>query len=349
MSVPSTHDFGASLHDEWFRYFPVAYSGFKKNCLEHYGIISDKIFFDNDEEVDFDHNKLLWCPILQHHLNLRYVNAVHICPVNIGKEAFQYLFSIDDLEATFLAPKNGIFLQERIRYQFQKYNVVIVPNSKLEVEVKVLNHQILEQKLFDSDGETGVTFADIHGRTLKWKNDERPEKGFLYFHWLLAILAMNARGLEKSLVLEELARWKENISRFSEGMKYWVRQEFLLLLREKSGLDIPLDHSFSNKDPPVSIAEVEVTASRMCKGTFKDNPDEQYWRGEGTRFLDEEHYCYNLEGEQVPEASKHEDMWKVCWYDDEGIAYNAKGDCVQQRGLGKDRFTYDEAYGYFYY
>ncbi len=84
---------------------------------------------------------------------------------------------------------------------------------------------------------------------MKFRNEERPAKKFLYLHWLLAILQPRNKKYEEERAGEakkELARHDETWG--TEGQ--YIREEMLLALNWYSGFDIPMSHAIPAMPDP---------------------------------------------------------------------------------------------------
>ncbi|KAK2762160.1 hypothetical protein FQN54_001168 [Arachnomyces sp. PD_36] len=74
-----------------------------------------------------------------------------------------------------------------VENQFDKHHVVIVPAhpNKKPREWKIL---VLEPQIMGNLIQPGLTFADIHGRKLSFRNNAQPRARYFYFHYLCAML-----------------------------------------------------------------------------------------------------------------------------------------------------------------
>ncbi|OAA66940.1 hypothetical protein SPI_01516 [Niveomyces insectorum RCEF 264] len=157
---------------------------FRKKLLDAYDAAED-------EAAHF-----CWCPVAQTYVE----NAVaaHIVDVNVGERTAQALFG-DDQEHIWNV-KNGIILHPSYAKLLDSAQAVIVTVGQSEKEPE-FRFFLLTKDI--GQGRMAPVWGDeLHGRRLKFKNDFRPSKRYLYFKFVISVL--RKRRAEVPGYLEDL-------------------------------------------------------------------------------------------------------------------------------------------------
>ncbi|KAK2795538.1 hypothetical protein FQN50_009722 [Emmonsiellopsis sp. PD_5] len=123
-----------------------------------------------------------------------------------GDQSSTYLPSviwtgIYDAKGEINSARNGLFMYESIEEQFDKHQIVIVPDDGFpqgqqprEWKVYVLNQSLKNDTVYPV--EPSITFGDLHGMKLVFRNDNqpRPRARYFYFHYLVALIKLSRAG-----------------------------------------------------------------------------------------------------------------------------------------------------------
>ncbi len=209
---------------------------FKDKLIKAYGASNP-----NPTGVD----KECWCPVSKRYAATSARKGAHLFPHKLGQEAMNLIFGEAPNETYLLnGAKNGLLLDHQIEEQFDYFNLVIVPLDKGEGRwvIRILDHALLPQKV--SGRWDQVTFKELDGEELEFKNDFRPGARFLYLHYVLALLratqpdrARNQKGVIRELH-KDMPVWA------SPGR--YLTENMLLSVAEKAGQDISKFAKFSS-------------------------------------------------------------------------------------------------------
>lgn len=138
---------------------------------------------------------LRWCNVLGYWLSPNLIKCAHIVPFSWDTKHMGHMFGSDEPPLT--SKRNGLSLQSKIEEAFDNCWIVIVPMTSVEViptewKLVLLNPFIEDKILFDDIyGFTDKKlwrWRDVDGRQLKFLNDHRPARRFLYMRYTLAWL-----------------------------------------------------------------------------------------------------------------------------------------------------------------
>lgn len=157
------------VHDTW-----------REGIIEHYAA------------EDPDNDGQLWCPILREYNHSRIRTAAHIVQHSIGYSNAGYLFGEPDNGSGLIwSFRNGIVMANFLEEQFDRGDFVLVPAEQTdpgtgptEWRFALMNEKVRKYRI----GESSLTYNDLDGRILEWKNDNRPARRFLYYHFVTTIL-----------------------------------------------------------------------------------------------------------------------------------------------------------------
>ena len=149
-----------------------------------------------------------WCNILARWLPKDEVKCAHIIPFSWNTKDMAYMFGGDEPPLT--SKRNGLSLQTKIEQAFDDCWITIVPvdsveSNPTEWKVVLLNTSQANKTFFrdmefnSSGGGTGQEYwrwRDIDGRKLKFLNDNRPARRFLYMRYALAWLTAEDKSWE---------------------------------------------------------------------------------------------------------------------------------------------------------
>ncbi|KAM0519010.1 hypothetical protein ACHAPE_004001 [Trichoderma viride] len=148
------------------------------------------------KEYDVEDGSEDWCVISgQRHLKTT-VRGAQIVRYNLGEKCARYLFALlDDSHGHLFGAKNGLPMQIRYAEALENGRLVIIPD---EVQVK---HQERNQEyigrwkvynLYEADTQKRSDFtplgSELHGRSLQFRNDFRPDARYLFFVFCINVL-----------------------------------------------------------------------------------------------------------------------------------------------------------------
>jgi hypothetical protein len=130
--------------------------------------------------------KYLWCPVLQEYFTSADVSASHVAPRCLSPGILSYLTGTN-IETTMLVG-NGILLAERIEEQWDKGNIALIPTGSTQDPIQLKLVIINEDIRGDGYYRSNQLWDHLDGRVLKFKNDARPQKRFLYLKYAMTML-----------------------------------------------------------------------------------------------------------------------------------------------------------------
>lgn len=156
------------------------HSAWRLGLIEHYAA------------EDPENAKFLWCPIMREYKISEYRTAAHIVPHSIGYTNAGHLFGEPDEGSSLIwSFQNGIVMSKTLETQFDKGYFVLVPVESTDAGTEpcqwrfvLMNEKVRKHPV----GESSTTYNDLDGRTLEWKNDNRPARRFLYYHFVTTLL-----------------------------------------------------------------------------------------------------------------------------------------------------------------
>ena len=140
----------------------------------------------------------IWCPVLQKWLSKKECTAAHIIPYSFPPHIFKtMLFPEDETTMTedpsepCMEPSNGLYLYNPIENAFDDGKLVIVPREdgrgQIDFKVHLLDEKFKVDATFEVDGRT-ISWHELDGKSLEFKNKNRPAKRYLYLHILMTVV-----------------------------------------------------------------------------------------------------------------------------------------------------------------
>ncbi|MCJ1456924.1 hypothetical protein MMC28_007290 [Mycoblastus sanguinarius] len=212
-----------------------------------------------------------WCNVLGYWLSPDSVECAHIVPFSWNTKEMAHMFGSD--EPPLLNKRNGLSLQAKIEEAFDNCWVVIVPeysvkSTPTEWKIVLLNtaekDKTLFTDIFNSTDRKLWRWRDIDGRKLRFRNENRPARRFLYMRYALAWLHTADKA------------WPGFKEKVPPG-KVWaspnkpdgyLRKSILLEVRKKTGDRLPKDLISAGvfEDPDTSsIVHDEITGIRIAE------------------------------------------------------------------------------------
>ncbi|KAJ8061063.1 hypothetical protein OCU04_010140 [Sclerotinia nivalis] len=232
-------------------------SRFRERINNYYGTIR---FLDGDED-----NPEYWCPVTQAWApDTR--KAAHIFPQRLRQEGMDITFG-KSVPNEMYSARNGLMLENQIEKYFDLLQLAIVPckDNVDEFELRVLDKGLLKMKHVESR----CTFYDLHGRRLKFLNENRPRKRYLYFHWMICMAVASSKAINQARIKEE----RKLYEKFWGTPGRWVREEMVRGLVKHTGHDLPLDHTIPGEEVDVT-GLVEKACSPRKRLEDEDDEDE---------------------------------------------------------------------------
>lgn len=128
----------------------------------------------------------LWCPISQDYFDFIDMKAAHIVPRRLGPSLVDYIFG-EGSGSRLNTADNCLMLERRVERGFDNGNFVLLPAEPTESPIKTWKIQITNLSAKNSDlGRT--TLSQMNGKTLVFRNENRPAARFLYFHFVITLL-----------------------------------------------------------------------------------------------------------------------------------------------------------------
>ena len=230
------------------------------------------------------------------------VKCAHIVPFCFDSKELSYLFGTDD--AALGSSRNGLFLNKIIKAGWDNGWIAIVPDGSVEAtptewKLVLLNESIRNNMVYRSSGKNDVSIVrwnDIDGQRLRFRNENRPARRYLYFRYVMAYF--HARKSQYPDYTEKLPPGRMWASPGKEGG--YLRESVLRAMAERIG-DVTLPQelitagTFVDTEPESGreiddrIATIELSARIKSKeqGTVLDE-EEDHKNGEEDDDEDEE-------------------------------------------------------------
>ncbi|KAI4708370.1 hypothetical protein J4E89_006994 [Alternaria sp. Ai002NY15] len=185
---------------------------FKKDAIDYYS-------------SRFAKELSLWCPVARGYSRENEVQVVHLVHYNTGERACEYLFGkTANNQGHLMDPSNSLTLPETFKDALDRGQMIIVPACLGDIDPesgKKVNESDTEPykiRLLDLSWKKSPSGEDssrcqarnypIDGRILKFKNDNRPKKMYLWYRALTAI-AMRQRC--------KVPGWEHDVEALSHG------------------------------------------------------------------------------------------------------------------------------------
>ncbi|KAJ5290874.1 hypothetical protein N7478_000125 [Penicillium angulare] len=187
------------------------------------------------------HPDLSWCHILGMFISSTVARASHLVPKSMSPEELAHLFG--DLDVVTTLPQNVSSLHKSIEKLLDLGDIAVVPvegemTSPRKFRCIVLNPSILDKTVcsipvYDSsDGFKTFYGWELDNRELKFLNDNRPRRRYLYFRFIVSYLWSRRKDPSISDHVDARKFWPS-------GGEYLHRSTLKTLARCVSGCDIP--------------------------------------------------------------------------------------------------------------
>ena len=141
---------------------------------------------------DNEDNDFLWCPIMRKYNGSENRNAAHIVPHSIGYSSAGHLFGEPNVGFDLIwSVRNGLLITSVLERQFDKGYFVLVPVEPADPNTEPFGWRfiLMNEKLRNYPvGDSSTKYDDLDGRELEWKNDNRPARRYLYYHFVTTLL-----------------------------------------------------------------------------------------------------------------------------------------------------------------
>ena len=119
------------------------------------------------------------------------VKCAHIVPFCFNSTELSYMFGADD--AALHSCRNGLFLNRVIEKGWDNGWVAIVPDETVdrtptEWKIILLNESVRNDMVHKNKEGKITRYGDFDGQRLKFLNDNRPARRYLYFRYVMAYL-----------------------------------------------------------------------------------------------------------------------------------------------------------------
>ncbi|KAL8931480.1 MAG: hypothetical protein Q9216_007188 [Gyalolechia sp. 2 TL-2023] len=143
--------------------------------------------------TDSQHPDELFCNAMGEFVPQMYMKTTPIIPFTFQSRELDYLFGTET--SALESERNGLFLVRTVAQQFDNLKITIVPDSSLDIypiewKFVVLDPTLLDKTCFVSfvDPPRLTRFRDLDGRRLRFRNDNRPARRYLYFKHAMAVM-----------------------------------------------------------------------------------------------------------------------------------------------------------------
>lgn len=139
----------------------------------------------------------LFCQVLGY-LPAASVKCAHIVPFSFASRELEYLFGAGD--SALWSNRNGLMLNKVIEGAFDNGWVAIIPDGSVEStptewKIVLLDDQKRQFTVYtDPITHATIRFKDIDGKRLKFCNDNRPARRYLYFRYVMAYMHASKEG-----------------------------------------------------------------------------------------------------------------------------------------------------------
>ncbi|KAF7712743.1 Uncharacterized protein PECH_003747 [Penicillium ucsense] len=237
----------------------------------------------------------LWCQVLGEYIVHRDVIASYLFSWRYGQETMDAIFG-EAAKSELFSPHNGILMSYKVKAAFDIGKLAIVPcdpkgagwtikgirnwlsRGPDEYQVK-----ILDQKWDRLDKEVGghppLTFRDLDGRKLQFRNSFRPAARYMYFHYCIQVVryAWQHKEVNGPAEAAEMLRNEHGQSYWGTSGKYLPKNMLQSVIQEigheyKSLLDRACP-STGNSDLLLELAAVQVITLHV----LDPRPLEETW------------------------------------------------------------------------
>ena len=150
-------------------------------------------YYDATQITD-DGERQVWCLVTGWHESTQ-VKAAHIIPKSLSSGELEYLYgSGGDIPSDY---RNGLMLYSKIEEALDSGRIVIFPLPSQEDELtewKIVLADKSIRKRQITGGLYPVTFNDIDGKKLVFRNNNRPARRYLYLRFIMTFLHCKSEG-----------------------------------------------------------------------------------------------------------------------------------------------------------
>ncbi|KUJ10066.1 uncharacterized protein LY89DRAFT_268856 [Mollisia scopiformis] len=201
---------------------------FKKDVLAFYAAERP-----NEDTNSNDHYCVLtgWYSTLTTPNSLKtVVKAAHIVPKSIDGKALSYLFGVTG-SAMLGDANNGLPLHNFIEAALDAGRVIIVAKPGTTERNVVFQLVLLDKSLEKMPIRDDIKFKDIDGQELRFLNDNRPAKRYLYFKFVMTYIRCLEEDDSLKLAIMDKLEGKGNM--WATAGKY-LRKSTLLILAKSA-------------------------------------------------------------------------------------------------------------------
>ncbi|RJE20901.1 hypothetical protein PHISCL_06769 [Aspergillus sclerotialis] len=187
---------------------------------------------------------LLWCPVLSKWLPREYVTASHIFSYKRGQNTMDAIFGQCE-EPELFSPKNGLLISKNVEAKFESGLFVIVPDLPEEPTAEMITRWQQDEpreyklKIIERDSaklnrpvvDLNITWKELDGKRLEFRNNFRPRSRYLYYHYCLQILRLAYTERFKGEIIRETKLEKP----FWGSPGKYVKRNMLLAFVEEVG------------------------------------------------------------------------------------------------------------------
>ena len=163
---------------------PMSRKSFRKAVIAH--LESERPRPDGAE-----YPRELFCQVLGY-LPEASIKCAHIVPFSFASRELEYLFGVGD--SALWSNRNGMMLNKVIEGAFDNGWVAIIPDGSVdstptEWKIVLLNNQKRENTVYtDPITHNTIRFKGIDGKRLRFCNENRPARRYLYFRYIMAYI-----------------------------------------------------------------------------------------------------------------------------------------------------------------
>ncbi|UKZ72209.1 uncharacterized protein TrAtP1_013150 [Trichoderma atroviride] len=154
-------------------------SGWRKDALAYYKGSSK--YHENAPR------NAAWCHIIGRWLSSDFHHATHIVPPFLDDHGFGKLL-FGDRTQSLQGAGNALLLSDWMNGWFNSCDIIVIPVDAKETPIMRWRAEIISPSLQKSQLVMGLSGKDVHGKELVFLNKNRPVPGFLYFHFIMALI-----------------------------------------------------------------------------------------------------------------------------------------------------------------
>ena len=170
-----------------------------------------------------------YCQVTNRWFDFPKVMTAHLVPKCVLFEAQEFAIFREGRDV-LKSPKNCLLMHESIKEMMDAHHLIIIPVDPTEKPITRWKLVILEQTLFEQelqiDPSTVMRWSAFHNKELTFDGRYRPDAGYAYFRYVLAL--MNWKDLRREGWTRLLAEYNKHPPFASP--KQYLRSEFLLAL-----------------------------------------------------------------------------------------------------------------------